>query len=194
MATNGSSVGPREHATLCSAGHHVPIQWHSVFITTIAKITKSYIESTKTLTYLGLNIDLLAHTTVPTEQCLQHLSHLLQLVLQASMQCLWHRVEYMSWLCWAMDWHHFIAAPILQRVIHWIHFFKQYHLLIRSRKLQLTQAGSVVYTNNLHSSVPATTNSNALLQHNTPPSPSLRWLQPLYRTYRWLRTDNSQKQ
>jgi hypothetical protein len=82
--------------------------------------SKSIIQPTSRLIYLGLLIDAPAQQLRPTPECLQHMMELLSIVQQASPLDLRRITGYISWLAWAMNWPTFMATHLLQRETYWL--------------------------------------------------------------------------
>jgi ribonuclease HI len=108
--------------------------------------TKSILQPTTTMTYLGLHISTHRLTITATQQCLQHLQDLVSVVPRASRQDLQRIAGYIAWLAYAMGWPQFLSTLIYQRSTYWPHVLHAKGFLRQPRKLQVPLLSRQLYT------------------------------------------------
>jgi hypothetical protein len=96
--------------------------------------TKSILQPTTILTYLGLNINVPNATITPTYQCLRHMDDLVNITTTASKQDLRRIAGYVLWLCWAMNWPTFLATHLLRNT-YWYRWFRTNTIFNQPRKM-----------------------------------------------------------
>jgi hypothetical protein len=117
--------------------------------------SKSILQPTTTMTYLGLNISTANLLVTPTESCLRHLLDLVSIVPQASRQDLQRIAGYIAWIAYAMGWPQFLSTLIYQRSTYWLQILHQKGLLQQPRRLQPPLVSRQIYTDATPSSAAA---------------------------------------
>jgi hypothetical protein len=108
--------------------------------------TKSVLQPTSDLIYLGLRINAITQQLQPTPQCLHHMMELASLVPHASPLDLRRIAGYVSWLTWAMNWPTFIATHLLNRETFWLTWTFNKGLLHRPRQMGTIARSILIYT------------------------------------------------
>jgi hypothetical protein len=125
-------------------------------------ISKSILQPTQRLVYLGLEISAITQQLQPTPACVDHMMQLIGLVPQASPLDLRRITGYISWLAWSMNWPTFLATHLLQREPYWIIWCYNKGLLSRPRTMGTIRISVLIYTD-------ATPTSLGVYVNSTPP-------------------------